>query len=887
MALHRRLIRRLGHLFHRADREAEMAEEMRFHLEQRAADYAAGGLSADEARYAAQRKFGNVGSLQEQGRDTRGWGWLERAFKDFLLGLRQLTNSPGFTILAIVTLGLGIGVNTASFSMFNNIILKPLPYPDTAQLDRVYRATPQNGDGHFSAADFLDFRNAMAGRGEVTGYTLANASLADPGRPAEFAFAGRVTANFLSVLKMQPQLGRDFRAGEDTPGRDHVVILSQRTWINRYGAAPDVIGRTIRIDGEPFLIIGVLPATFNDWRHFGAVDFFRPLAFTPEQASDRSATFLRVLVRRPTGLAQTDLNGFAANFGARLAKDFPAVNAGSVWRANPLQNSILPRGAPAMISMWFFLSGLILLIACSNLANLLLARTMARAREFALRAALGASRVQLLRPLIVESLLLALAGGACAVVFAVWFRDYMAMRTTGDNAEQVVFVLGWRIFGWAFLAALATAVMFGIAPALFALRLDLNQTLKSGGRGATGGRGHQRVRQLLIIGQFAVAMILLATAGVYIRGLHELNTRRAGWSSEQLITGTLLLPTAKYAEAEKMTAFHRLALERLMALPGVAKASFSSFTPFFNWTDVRKFVVQDRERPQPGHEPAALVNCVSPQYLDVVGTRLLAGRSFTDHDTPTSTKVYLMSQATARAWFGEADPIGRRIAQVSGTEPKKLNWGEVVGVVSDVESSMPELNPVPFQIYQAMAQEPRRQSEIAVRSTNDAPAAMADSIRDAMAALDPDLPVRQLQQADVAIERANYQSAVGRDIVSAMALLGLALASLGIYGIIARTMAQRASEFAIRLALGASLGNITRLVLATGVKLALIGSAIGILGAFGVVRMIAAAVAGAHSNSALVLVGTTLLLITVALVACWIPARRATKIDAMQALRAE
>lgn len=882
-----KLLRRLRQLFRRQRTEAEMAEEMRFHLEQRAADFAADGLSVDEAHYAAQRKFGNLGSLQEQGREARGWGWLERLFKDLRLGVRQLAGSPGFTILAIITLGLGIGVNTASFSMFNGIIVKPLPYPEAGQLDRVFRSTAQNRDGHFSTADFLDFRRALGDRAEVTSYTLGNASLSDPGRAPEFAYAGRVTANFLSVLRMQPQLGRDFRPGEDVPGRDHVVILSQRLWLNRFGGDPLAVGRTIRVDGEPYLIIGVLPKLFNDWRHFGSVDFFRPLAFSPEQASDRTATYLRILVRRPPALSQTELNSFAANFGAHQATEFPALNTGSTWRADLLQSSILPRGAPAMISMWFFLSGLILLIACSNLANLLLARTMARAREFALRAALGASRIQLLRPLIAESLLLALAGGACAIVMAYWFRDYMAMRSTGDNGDQVVFVLGWRVFGWAFLASLVTAVTFGIAPALFALRLDLNQTLKSGGRGMPGGRGHKRFRSILIVGQFAVAMILLATAGVYIRGLHELNSRRAGWESDQLITGTILLPTAKYSDADKISAFHRLALERLMALPGVAKASLSSFNPFFNWPDVRKFVVEDRERPALGHEPAALVNGVSPHYFDVVGTRVLAGRAFNERDVATSTKVYMISQSTARTLFGDASPIGRRLAQASGVAPGKLVWGEIVGVVTDVESSMPDLNPVPFQIYQAMAQEPRRQAEIAVRTEGDAPAAMADSIRAAMAGLDPDLPIRQLQQADAAIKRANYQSAMGRDIISAMAVLGLGLASLGIYGIIARTMAQRASEFAIRLALGASLNNITRIVLTSGVKLALIGSAFGLLGALASVRVIGAAVAGAHSNRAIDLVLTTLLLIGIALVACWIPARRATKIDAMQALRAE
>ena len=524
------------------------------------------------------------------------------------------------------------------------------------------------------------------------------------------------------------------------------------------------------------------------------------------------------------------------------------------------------------------LSGFVLLIACSNLANLLLARTMARAREFAVRAALGASRLQLLRPLIAESLLLALAGGVCASFVAVWFRHWAAVRSTCDNGEQVVFVVDWHVLGWAFAASLVTALAFGIAPALFALRLDLNDTLKSGGRGTTGGRGHQRFRQVLIIGQFALALILLAGVGLFIRGLDDLNDRRSGWESDQLVTGTMLLPSAKYSDAEKITAFHRLALERLASLPGVASVSISSFTPFFNWPDTRKFFVEGRERPEPGHEPAAAVNCVSPQYFETVSTPLLSGRLFNERDTATSTKVFVISQATAKGLFGNEDPIGRRLAQAEG---KNLRWGEIVGVVSDVESVVENPNPVIYQVYQPMAQEPRGQSEIAVRTIGVAPSSVVESIRTTIAALDPDLPVRKLQPADATIDRANYQLRVLRDILAAFAVLGLSLASLGIYGVIARTMAQRAGEFAIRLALGASIENITRMILASGVKLALFGSIIGLLGAFGVSRILAAGFPGMRMNGAVILIGTTLLLIAIALVACWLPARRAGRVDAM------
>ncbi len=877
-------LRPLRALFRKGRLERDMAEEMRFHIEQRTADKLDDGLPPDEARDAAQKKFGNLASIQEQAREGRGWMWLENFAKDLHRGVRSLRKSPGFTFLAIFTLGLGIGANTAMFSMLDNILFKPLPYPDGDRLLRLFRATAQTHDGHFSPADVLDFQRAVAGYGAVAAYTPANASLSDAGHPAEMAYAARVTANLFSLLGIPPQLGRAFRPEEQAPGRDRVVILSQRVWRNRYGGEPGVIGRTIRIDGEPHRVVGVMPETFNEWRHLGMVDFFRPLAFTPAQAADRRGAVFRMLVRRAPGRTQAEIAGFVADFGARQAADFPEVNAESVWRADSLQSTVTSRSAQPMLIMMLALSGLVLLIACSNLANLLLARTMARAREFAVRAALGASRTQLLRPLVAESLLLALAGGICAVFIASWFLDYMAIRTIGDNGEAIVVDFGWQVFGWAFAASLGTAVAFGIAPALFALRLDLNHTLKSGGRGATGGRGHQRFRSVLIVGQFAVAMVLLAAAGVQIRGLNELNNRRAGWTSEHLVTGTILLPTASYADAEKINAFQRLTLERLAAVPGVASASISSFTPFFNWPDTRKYVVEGRDRPPRGLEPAAVINSVSPGYFDVYGTRLLAGRVFNERDTAQSAKVYIISDLTARALFGSANPVGRRLAQADGENPR---WGEVVGIVSDVQPDVPDIGVVTSQVYQPMAQDPRRQNEIAVRTAGPVPATLVDSIRATMAKLDPDLPLRKLQTADSTVDRANYQVAIGRDIFSGMALLGLGLASLGIYGIIARTMAQRTGEFAIRIALGASLGNITRLVLTSGVKLALVGSILGLFGAIGACRLLASLNPGLHINSPLVLVGTTLLLVAVALVACWLPARRAGKIDAMLALRSE
>jgi putative ABC transport system permease protein len=874
---------KLSRLFRRSHQEAALDTELQFHFDQLVAECRASGLSEREARLAAQREFGAVDAYREEARDT----WRPPALADLgrsvRFAFRSLARSPGFSLIAIATLALGIGANTAMFSLLNSVVLKPLPYPESEQLDRIDRATPQNPEGRISAADFLDLQQEASRYSEIAAYALGDTSLSEPGRPAEVTRAIRVTANFFSTLRVQPQLGRDFRSDEDVQGRDRVVIIGPRCWQNRFGGAPDVIGRTIRVDGEPHEIVGVLPNLINDWRHLGAIDLFRPLALDQEQTADRRSTILRIIARRGPELSREEAAAFVAHFGARLAADHPELNGGSTWRTVPLNDTAGGGATASMLTMLIGLSGFVLVIACSNLANLLLARTIARAREFAVRAALGASRGQLLRPLIIEALLLALAGGACAIIVALWVSDWLGVRSTGENGERVIVTLDWRVMGWALAASLGTALGFGLAPALFALRLNPNNTLKSGGRGATASRGHQRLRQVLIVAQFALAMVLLAGAALFLRGFAELNDRRAGWESDHLITGTVVLPAGSYPNAERINAFHRVALERIEALNGVESASLCTFTPFFDWSDVRKFLIEGHELPEPGREPAAMVNRVSPRYFETVGTRMLAGRPFDERDAPDAPPVFIINQSMATAVFGAESPIGRRLAR-AGAHPQ---WGEIVGVVADVKSVLPDPVPVVFQLYQPIAQEPGLGQVIAVRTAGVAPSTMIDSIRAAMTQLDPDLPVHNLQPADVAVHRANSQFGVLRELLSAFAVLGLALASLGIYGVIARMMAQRTNEFAIRLALGACVRDITRLVLGSGVKLALMGAILGLFGAMGVTQLIVANFPEIHLNSPLVMLGTVLLLVSVALLACWLPARRAARVNPSDALRAE
>jgi putative ABC transport system permease protein len=804
--------------------------------------------------------------------------------RDLRFALVSLRRSPGFTLIAVVTLGLGIGASTSAFSVLNEVLLRPLPYADSGQLDAIFRATAQSARGAVSPADYLDLKAEMNGYGEVAAYGGSDMSLAEPGEPARIAAGLRVSANLLSTLGVAPALGRGFRPDEATLGNHRVLIISHRYWRNRFAADADIIGRHVRVDGEPHEIVGVLPASFNDWRHLGWVDLFRPLALTERESTDRGSTWVRLIGRRSRSLTREQTDGFIADFGRRLAADFPAANAETTWRALPMDDMMADDNGPAIFGMLIGLATFVLLIACSNLANLLLARTMARARELAMRVALGASRIRLLRPLLLESLLLAFAGGLCAILVALWTHDWLAFRSIGENGEGVTLSLDWRVLGWAFGMCLFTALAFGVGPALFALRLDLNRTLKTGGRGATGDPGHQTFRHFLIVGQFALSMVLLAGAALFVRGLDEVTQRRYGWESDQLVTGSMLLPTAAYPSASKITDFQRLALERLQALPGVASASVSYAMPFFGLDEPRKYVVLGRDTPKPGREPAAVVNGVSPRYFETVGTRVLGGRTFSEADTADSPRVFIINQAMARGLFGDESPLGRRIAQAGGST---LEWGEIVGVVADIQSVWPDRLTAPYQLYQPMAQEPRLYNEIAVRTAGVAPATLVDSIRSTMAALDADLPVRRLRTAETTIARANYELGVLGSMLSFLAVLGLGLASLGIYGVITRTMAQRTAEFGIRLALGAQVGDIVRLVLASGARLAFIGSAIGLVGAHGLARLIAASFPGMRIDDVPVLTGVTVLLVAVALVACYMPARYASRINPTETLRAE
>jgi len=803
-------------------------------------------------------------------------------FFDLKLALRHLAQSPGFTAIAILTLTLGIGLNTSMFSLVNALLLRPLPFPQSGELVRLQRTTPQNAQGAFAPADFFDLKRQQASFGRFTAFASATVALAEPNQPAEPLNLLRVTSDFFEVLQIKALLGRTFRADEEIEGNHRVVILSYNLWQTRFGGAPDILGRTIRVEGEPHEIVGILPAWATDRRPFNDIAIFRPLGLSPVDRVSRDNFSLGIIGRRNPTLSAGAGETFIASMGTRIAADFPAANRASSWRAEGLLASTTNAASRGLIFLLLGLSGCVLMIACSNLANFLLARTLARNREFAVRSALGASRRQLFKPLAFEVFLLALAGAGGALMVAIWTSDWLSARSAASGGTPLQLSLDWRVLGVALGVSLLTALGFGLAPALFTARVDVNDALKSGSRGATATRSHQRLRQLLIIGQFAMAMMLLAGAGFFLHGAAAKLKEQPGWNSGGVVQGSLVLPAHAYPTVAARAAFDRQLIDRLREVPGVESVSLSFGLPFFTLPSARAYLIEGRESPK-GHEPMARTNGISTDYFNVTGTHLLRGRAFTDADNETSPPVAVVSASLARELFPNGDAIGHRLARTDNEVPI---WREIVGIAADVRAldlSAPLSN---FQLYLPLPQEPRNNVMLAARTTIPV-APVLDAIRLAVTELDPDLPLRELTPVSRVYDRTLADFTMINQLLGGFAGLGLFLAALGIYGSIARTVEQRTAEIGLRLALGAQVSDVIRMLLGAGLRLVAVGTAIGLIGSYAISRLLVSGMPGLKADGGLVLLTAGAALTVVALLACYLPARRVSKIDPMIALRAE
>ncbi len=801
---------------------------------------------------------------------------------DFRFAFRQLTKTPGFTFVAILTLALGIGLNTSMFSLMNLLLLQPLPYPGKEHLVRIYRTTPQSQTADHTAPDALDLTSGSREFADLAAFRLWGYTLVQGEHTPVNLNALRVSANFFPLLGLQPELGRFFTPEEDHPG-NHVVILSHATWLTQFGGDPAVIGRTVRIDSEPTTIVGVLPASFASLFLWGPGDAFRPLALSDIEKLDRDDSSLELIGRTHSGLTLGQLNARLASLAELLAKNRPPAHSKDGLRAVTLQSTASNSSTRGILSLLLGLAGSVLLIACGNLANLQLARAVARAHEFAIRAALGASRTRLLRPLLCESVLLALAGGVLGMLVATWSNDWISSRLSANGVVTFKLTIEWPVLFFALGLSLVTGLVFGIVPAWVMSRVRVNETLKSGTRGNTGSRIQHRFRHSLIVLQFALALVLLAGAGLFIRGFDRMLKRDSGWDHQGLIQGIINLPQAKYARPEQSYAFYTRLQERLGALPGAENVTVGWTLPIFQFLTSRSYIVEGRDPPPAGREPLAFVNGITPSFLSTLRMRLSAGRNFAESDGQTAQSVVIINESMARALFPHESPLGHRLG---GLDPAHRDWAEIVGVVPDLGFAFSIATPAtPFQVLRPLAQETWNYVSVAVR----APAAetLAEPIRRAVADMDPDLVVQQLSTVDQMVKTGSRGFGMIDTLLVAFALLGLFLASLGLYGVIARLVVQRTPEIGVRVALGAQSRDVVWLILRSGLQLTLFGTLLGLLGAFGLARLISVIMPGMPVQDPLAIAAVTLVLLAIALLACWLPARRASKIDPLVALRAE
>lgn len=803
---------------------------------------------------------------------------------DLRFAFRSLLKTPSFTAIALLTLALGIGLNTSMFSVLNTLFLRTLPYADPGGLVRIYR-TGLRGQTQLphAPANFLDLRAQNQSFQHMAALIVTRYNFAPAGQSALQLRGMNATADFFAVLGISPALGRVFTAEEDQPGRDRVVVLSHTCWQTQFGADPAIIGRDLRIDGENVTVLGVMPPRFDDAQLWGPIDAWRPMAFSAENLQNRAGNFLTVIARRKPGVTLEGAQAELTTLSAQLAAAYPATNAKTGINLMALARS---GEDPTIRTLTWFTLGLascVLLIACANLANLQFARNLLRAREHAVRAALGASRLQLIRHSLAESLLLALMGGALGLLLALWTNDALGARLQLNGRTSLEIPLDVRVLGFAFALAAFTGLAFGLLPAWLASRVDVNDALKQGTRGSSGGRAQDGIRRTLIVAEVALALVLLSGAGFFIRGLERFSVRDLGWRADQALTASFSLPAQKYGSDDARRTFYDRLETRVRALPGVEHVALASSLPFNGYTWSQRFVVEGRADPEPGAEPLRAVNVVSVDFFKTLGLGLVEGRTFVPSDATNSDARTIINETMAKEYWPGESAVGKRIAHPSN----RAAWQEIIGVVRDVRfaTNVSEERPR-LQTYRMIMREPGPRVSIIVRSALP-PEALADALRRAVAEIDPDLPVQDIRPALRTIESGLANFAALGALLTGFAVLGLLLAAIGIYGVIASFVAHRTREIGVRLALGAQVRDVLHLVLRQGLTLALIGSGLGLFGVFAVGRLLSSMLPALPAPEPATAAVVIVLLLGTAFLACWLPARRATRVDPMVALRAE
>jgi len=808
---------------------------------------------------------------------------MEAIFTDIRYGLRSLLKRPGATAVALVTLALGIGVNTAIFSAVDSVLLRPLPFKDPEGLVSIWEQTLRQGiqQNEVAPANFFDLRDQSQVFEAIGAYGPHDINLTGAGDP-ERLNGQLVSANVFSILGVEPALGRTFRAEEDEPGQDHVVVLSDAVWQRRFNRDPSILNRNITLNGESFTVVGVMPRGFFFPER--EIEMWVPWAMEPEQKAGRGDHYLRLVGRLRTSATVERAKADVESIAQRLAGAYPRTNEGLGLTVHSLhQDYVGNLRAPILIL--FAAVGLVLLIACANVANLLLAQATTRRREIAIRIALGARRWTIVRQLLIESLLLAAGGGLLGVLGAIWSVAALAKLLPESLSKLQGLNIDARVFVFTLGVSVLTAVVFGAAPALLASRTKPGATLSDVARDVAGGTSGRLVRRVLVVSEVALAVVLLVSAGLLLRSFQLLRQVDAGFSTENRLTMRMVLPMPKYAKPEARTAFYDEMLRRVKELPGVESAGMITFLPLsFNGMNF-SFSVEGQPSPPDMKLPFALYRVVSPDYFRALGIALQRGRFFDAHDVLDAPPVMLINRRLAEKYWPGEDPIGKRlkIGPVDSPSP----WLTVVGVVSDVRQT--GLYEQKLEFYVPYAQERRSfmaPRDLVVRTQQDA-ASLAAAVRAAVWAVDKDQPVSNVRTMDQVFSAAISQERFQALLLGMFATLALLLACVGLYGVISYTVVQRTHEIGVRVALGAQPRDVLRLVIRQGMLLTLAGLVVGIAAGTLLTRVLTDMLFGVTPRDPVTFVAVPVLLLMVAFLACWIPARRATRIDPLIALRYE